>query len=44
MMLCWRTSAELSAYGVVIDFDHNPTDAQALTVLDTSWKAALAGH
>ncbi len=44
VMLCWRTSAELSAYGVVIDFDHDPTDAQGMAVLDTTWKAALTGR
>ncbi len=44
VMLCWRTSAELSAYGVVIDFDHHPTDAQGMAVLDTTWKAALTGR
>jgi hypothetical protein len=43
MMFCWRTSSALSAYGVVIDFDHDPTEARALTALDAAWGAALTG-
>jgi hypothetical protein len=44
MVFCWRTSAALSAYGVVIDFDKNPTDAQGLAALDVAWTAALTGR
>ena len=41
MMFCWRTEKALSAYGVVIDFDHEPGDADGLAALDAAWAAAL---
>ena len=43
-ILCWRATSALSAYGLVIDFDHNPTDADGMAALDATWKAALTGR
>jgi hypothetical protein len=44
MVLCWRVSPTLSAYGVVIDFDHHPADSEGMAALDAAWKAALTGR
>jgi hypothetical protein len=43
MMFCSRITPKLSAYAVIIDFDHHPTAAEATAALDTTWKAALTG-
>jgi hypothetical protein len=44
MILCSRTTAALSAYAVIIDFDHHPTDIDGMTALNATWKAALTGR
>jgi hypothetical protein len=44
VLLCWRTTSALSAYSVIIDFDHTPVDAEGVALLDVGWKAALTGR
>jgi hypothetical protein len=44
MVMCWRITPGLSAYGVVIDFDKHPVDADGMAALDATWKAALTGR
>ena len=43
-MLCWRTTSALSVYSFVIDFDHHPTTAGGVAVLDATWRVALTGR
>jgi hypothetical protein len=40
MLVCWRTGAHLSAYSVVIDFDHTPKDSDGVAALQEAWHAA----
>jgi hypothetical protein len=40
MLVCWRTSATLSAYSVIIDFDHTPKDADGVAALQEAWNSA----
>ena len=44
MMFCSRITPGLSAYAVIIDFDHHPTDVETVAALDATWKAALVGR
>ena len=40
MLLCWRTSPTLSAYSLLIDFDHRPQESDGVTALEAAWSAA----
>ena len=44
MLMCWRTAALLSAYSIVIDFDHQPSLTDGVTALDAAWRAGLTAH
>ena len=39
MLVCWRTSATLSAYSVIIDFDHTPKDTDGVAALQEAWNS-----
>ena len=37
LLLCWRTSAERSAYTVAVDLDHRPSERDSVASLDQAW-------
>ena len=43
VMLCWRTSAALSAYALVIDPQHTVKEAEGVAALDQVWSAVVKG-
>jgi len=39
MIICWRTTAEFSAYALLVDFDHTPLASQAIAALKPIWSS-----
>jgi hypothetical protein len=39
LLICWRTSAQKSAYTVAVDFDTPPSEAKSVAELGKAWAA-----